>query len=827
MFKLNNAVKLIFTVSGALCLIPKVQAACTVEMSGLAGEGSQITCVDTLSRLDLDLIETLTTSNNVLSAENVIDVSDYQIISAARVNMPNQTVSSGQYDLNNNRLMLNGQSTLDEVYAADIQATSGNYNFNLSSNTVEMNGSAITEESAAARAFMVYTGDGLTGKATMRLDNNSLILNGSAVANIASGVTANNSGGEISLSKNSVIFNHGAISEDVSGATAVGVGNLSVTSNSVTLNDSTKVTNVIQGGVGSGFDDANYEVTGEIEVNVSNNTVTLNDDSEAKAIFGGVSTKSDSKHPIGPQPYEPRKTNQYAINNVININDSAKVSGGIFGGYSEGLDFAVKYDLFSGNTLNFAASPITLSYGIGNIEHYNFTIDPILANTDTALIQADLIQFGTNAENTSGGDDKTSKITVVGIKSGNQLSVNDKFILLRASTDMTGEAEGLTSKGVAQQGISLLYDIETKVDLTNKLVTATVVSGESSGSGNTGGGNNNSGGNNSNNTGGSNNNSGSNTGGVTNIAKVNPQLKSLSEGHLSTAMLIGRASDIIANDMYHVIEQQNLLSTIAPFISFNGGLTRYNSGSHIDSKEAILTGGLSYRNESLTTGIFIESGWGSYDTYNSFENMADVKADGHNRFTGAGLLARYSFDSGMYLDGALRLGKSWNTYSTQDIQNLVSKQYANYQMSTGYYGMHLGTGYQFKLDEQNTVDVSSKYLWTQLNGENVAIAGDEIQFKDINSHRAQLNARIDHQYTKNTQLRAGVGYEYEFDGKAGAQVYEYDILEPSLQGSTGTLLLGTRFTPATAPNLNLDFEIKGYLGKREGVSGNIQLKYAF
>ncbi|SES67195.1 autotransporter outer membrane beta-barrel domain-containing protein [Thorsellia anophelis] len=818
-FKSNNAVKLIFTISGALCLIPKVQAACNVDMSGLDEEGSQITCVDTISRLDLDLIETLTTSNNVLSAENVNGLSDYQVISAARVNIPSQTVSSGQYDLNNNRLMLTGQSILDEVYAADIQATSGNYDFNLSNNNVEMNDNAFAQNSAAARSFMVYAGGGLTGKAKMLLENNRLVLNNFAVTNIASGVTANNSGGEINLSGNSIILNDNTKVEDASGATAVGVGNQLVTFNSVTLNHDSRVTNLIQGGVGSVFDDANYDITSEIEINVSNNTVTLNDTSEAQAIFGGLSTKRAGIYPIAPKPLEPRKTNQYAINNIININDSAKVSSFIFGGYSDGLDFAVKYDLFSGNTLNFTASPITLSYGIANIEHYNFTIDPTLANTNKALIQADLIQFGTNAENTLGGTDKTSKIAVVGIKSGNQLFLNDEFILMRASTDMRGEVEGLTSKGIAQQGVSLLYDIETKVDLTNKLVTATVVSGESSGSGNTSGSNNNSGGNN--------NNSGGNTGGVTNIAKVNPQLKSLSEGHLSTAMLVGRASDIIANDMYHVIEQQNLLSTIAPFISFNGGLTRYNSGSHIDSKEAILTGGLSYRNESLTTGIFIESGWGSYDTYNSFENMADVKANGHNRFTGAGLLTRYSFDSGMYLDGALRLGKSWNTYSTQDIQNLVSKQYANYQMSTGYYGMHLGAGYQFKLDEQNTVDVSSKYLWTQLNGDNVVIAGDEVKFKDINSHRAQLNARVDHQYTKNTQLKAGVGYEYEFDAKASAQAYEYDILEPSLQGSTGTLLLGTRFTPTTAPNLDLDFEIKGYLGKREGVSGNIQLKYAF
>ena len=50
---------------------------------------------------------------------------------------------------------------------------------------------------------------------------------------------------------------------------------------------------------------------------------------------------------------------------------------------------------------------------------------------------------------------------------------------------------------------------------------------------------------------------------------------------------------------------------------------------------------------------------------------------------------------------------------------------------------------------------------------------------------------------------------------------------PSLEGSTGIGELGLSFRPVTGSGLSLDFGVQGYVGQREGVSGNFQVKWEF
>ncbi|MBT0379767.1 autotransporter outer membrane beta-barrel domain-containing protein [Morganella morganii subsp. morganii] len=474
------------------------------------------------------------------------------------------------------------------------------------------------------------------------------------------------------------------------------------------------------------------------------------------------------------------------------------------------------YDAFTGNTLNFSAAPVTLSGTVANFENYNFIVDPALVNTSTALITAKDITFGTNETNMKGGNADTSIIQVVGIKSGDELFADDKFVLMQATGNMSGEAEGLTTKGIAQQGISLLYDVRTDVDTDGKLVTATILGNDKlvdpvdpvdpveppidpekpveSGKP---------------------------------AAKVNQQLKALSEGHLASAMMLTRGADTLAYNTVHAIQHQNPEKGLVPFITLSGDKTRYNSGSHINAGDGLLTGGLSWQTDKLVSAVLVESGWGSYNTHNDFNNMKDVNGDDHNRYVGAAILGHYDFDSGVFAEASLRAGKNHNTFDTKDIQNLSTGEYAHYNLDSNYLGAHIGTGYSKALDEKNTADVSAKYLWTQLKGKDVNVAGDTIHFDDINSHCVRVDAGLSHQYTEAVAVRAGLGYEYEFDGKAKAATYGYDIAAPGVQGSTGILTLGSTITPLTGQPLSVEMNLNGYTGKRDGVGGSIKFSYVF
>lgn len=623
----------------------------------------------------------------------------------------------------------------------------------------------------------IYGGysNGLGGGVESTVNGNTLILqDNSSVTSVAyGGYGASVVGADSVVSGNTIIFkDNSSATNYVYGGSSNSYGASSIANgNTVTFQDNSSMTGNVYGGHSISSQNKSFTIANE-------NTVTLNDNSKVVGnVYGGwiYLTPSDASEAI-------------TTGNTVNINGSASVSGSLFGAYvsrdsSSGKGF---YDGFTGNTLNFSANPIVLSGRVENFENYNFTVDPSLANTNTALITANTINFGSNIGNMSAdNEDKASKIQVVGIKSGNELFVDDKFVLMQA-TNMSGNAESLNSKGVAQQGISLVYDVGTEVDIEGKQVTATII-GKS----------------------------------------VNSRLKALSEGHLASAMMLNRGADMLAYDAINAIQYQNPEKGLVPFIVLSGGKTRYNSGSHIDAKDGFLTGGLSYQTDKLTSAVLVESGWGSYTTHNSFSDLDNVKGDGHNNYVGVAVVGRYDLGSDFYVDGSIRGGKNHNTYETKDIQNSVTDEYANYKLNSNYLGAHVGTGYSKELDEKNVVGVSAKYLWTQLKGKTVNITGDNIKFDDINSQRVRLDTGLSHQYTPAVALRAGLGYEYEFDGKANASTYGYNIPAPGVKGSTALLTLGSTFKPLANKAFSVDVNLDGYTGKRDGVSGGLQLSYAF
>ncbi|HHR6081230.1 TPA: hypothetical protein ACS7ZY_003633 [Providencia alcalifaciens] len=730
-----------------------------------------------------------------------------------------------------NSVVLNGEGIFSSIYGgygSSIDYTNGTNRVSVSGNTVTLNngsrvnnyvyggsgsgsgerdgdiditvsGNAVTLNDSSS-ANSVYGGSGKASSdaddVILTVSDNAVTLNDSSSANIVyGGYGVTNSDADdtvLTSSHNAVTLNDSSSASAVYGGYGIvnwttGYADMTLRDNIVTLNDSSRAFTVY-----GGYGIVSW-TTGYADITLRDNIVTLNDSSSASTVYGGYGSIDNSKADI-----------MTVSGNTVNINDTAFVTNSLYGGFIDNPPDAASYDAFTGNTLNFAAAPITLSGDMANFENYNFTLDPALANVDTALITAGTITFGTNDTNMNGGDANTSKIQVVGIKSGNELFIGDDFLLMEATNTLSGEGEALTTRGVAQQGISLLYDVKTTIHTDSNRVTATIIGAEDP-----------------NEDGNEDGNDGEPA------ARVNPQLKALSEGHLASAMMLTRGADTLAYHTVHTIQHQNPEKGLAPFITLSGGKNRYNSGSHINAKDSLLTGGLSYQTDKLTGAVLIESGWGSYNTHNGFETMKDVNGDGHNRYVGAAVLGHYDFDSGLYAEASLRAGKNRNTFDTKDIINLSTGEYARYNLDSNYLGAHIGTGYSKTLDAKNTADVSAKYLWTQLKGKNVNVADDNIHFNDINSHRVRMEAGLSHQYTETVALRAGLGYEYEFDGKAKATTYGYDIAAPGMQGSTGILTLGSTVTPLATQPLSVDINLNGYTGKRDGVGGGIKFSYAF
>ena len=143
-------------------------------------------------------------------------------------------------------------------------------------------------------------------------------------------------------------------------------------------------------------------------------------------------------------------------------------------------------------------------------------------------------------------------------------------------------------------------------------------------------------------------------------------------------------------------------------------------------------------------------------------------------------------------------------------------------------GLHVGAGYVWNLSDKADLDLYARYLWTHLDSDSLSLStGERLHFDSVDSHRLRLGARF--AYTANEYVRPYIGaaWEQEFDGEARATTNGFDIDRPDLRGSTGMGELGITLTPSSTIPVSIDLGVQGYVGRREGVSGTLQVLWKF
>ena len=314
------------------------------------------------------------------------------------------------------------------------------------------------------------------------------------------------------------------------------------------------------------------------------------------------------------------------------------------------------------------------------------------------------------------------------------------------------------------------------------------------------------------------------------------RLKAYAEGRAASLAFVSQGQDLLLSQGL----KSALAATNGPgfqmaaFGGLGGGSSRYSTGSHVDVEGMALLAGVAMGNETslgrVTFGAFFEGGWGDYDSHNSFVNYAQVNGDGDTSYMGGGILGRYDVTSGslsgLYFDASARLGRVSTDFNTSNIT--YGGRNAVFDTSALYYGLHGGLGYEWNISGNTSLDLSAKLLWTHQEADEVNVYGDAVRFDDNDSLRTRLGGRVSHAVNAHITPYIGAYWEHEFYGKAESTVNNVRIDAPTLKGSTGIGELGFSFTPATDNNnLSLDLGIQGYTGTREGISGSLQMKWAF
>lgn len=430
------------------------------------------------------------------------------------------------------------------------------------------------------------------------------------------------------------------------------------------------------------------------------------------------------------------------------------------------------------NTLGVHGTGNTLT---GNLaaanKNVNFYLDSATAAGDTAL-------------NVSGTADITGSNVQVGVTgSTSALAKNDQVVLLQAGT-LTGDPA--KTVGVGMQGLFLTYDFDLETAGNQLIATVTK-------------------------------------------AGLTPESKAFSEGRAAAMALVSQGYDFAAQT--GISSAANAAwdqGGLALFTAFGGGKSRLETGSHVDMNTINAMVGLSREvsifKADFVVGSFIEYGHGKYDTYNDFAS-GSVKGNGSTDYTGLGAMARWYGQDGSYVEGTLHTGMSETDFSGAVF--FADKQ-AKYDFDSWYYGGHFGVGRVWNLfddfdDEVEAdaiqIDGSVKYFLNHNEAKDVSVSsGDELRFRETNSSRLRAGLKANFFASRAWRPYIGAAFDYEFNGKAHASTYNMRIDAPTLQGGTGVGEIGLSYV---TKGFTVGIGAEGYVGVRQGWSGNAKLGFTF
>ncbi|WP_038453969.1 autotransporter outer membrane beta-barrel domain-containing protein [Campylobacter iguaniorum] len=498
----------------------------------------------------------------------------------------------------------------------------------------------------------------------------------------------------------------------------------------------------------------------------TNNTVNISGKVwMADKVYGGYSDKGS------------------AINNTINISGNPDLTHATLqGGYSNKGGIAIFENATKGNTLNIKTKNIEIAE-IKNFEFVNFYLPNDIKANDTIIT----ISAGATT------DLSKSKIGI-NVMDGNTLAIKtgDKITLLDRHSDITQAPLNINDKFTAMQGISNIYEFELSTTDDDDNPTNGVKSIVA----------------------------------TTTKAGANEKQKAILEGGISSS-LVTTASNSMIESSLSSLNGVNLNSAgEGSMASSSASSVRNNTGSHVDVRGiSLLASILKQINDSFTYGAFFEAGYGNYDSYNSF-STGNVKGSGDNSYFGFGLMSKTNLVNNYYVDNSIRVGQVKSDFESSDFGDNTNH---SFDSKRAYYGLSLGVGRVFDINDISNLDIYTKLFYTRTNSDNITMSsGDKYKFDSINSFIAKLGARYNYEIKDNTTLYTGLAIEREFDSKAKGYnlSYNYDIESPSMKGNTGIGEAGIKLKPLTSSDkLTLDLGIKGLTGKKEGVSGNVGIEW--
>ena len=544
----------------------------------------------------------------------------------------------------------------------------------------------------------------------------------------------------------------------------------------------------------------------------------IGDNRETYKIFGGYAMVPDKEE-------EQYQWSGRADNNTIIIKDNANLENAkIYAAYVD-ITEAMNDWTNSNNPENrFTKVNNTVTFdgwsgkvqavrSADNINFYNMNLSDFVNNDEKAVVTITGTDDNSSFENIIGSDEKdkygndlkygTKNINIgLSFKGGQDINVNDTVRLIQM--DETGQAVidsdidandnkkiRLANDGTAYAGVAqvvkgeLIFDEASDGDTTeNKYLDYEIKS-----------------------------------------VGLNDQVNVVNEGRAASAAFLNQSDELISEALAGLnLEDKYGFET---FAMVYGNDSRYGTNSDLSINGWSGLVGVGSNNKikagDFAWAAFFENGAGNYDISTTMNGIR-MEGDGSTVYNGGGIAARLTGENGVYGEASLRAGLLKNDLE-HGLQNQNGEAFG-YESESNYYGMHIGIGKIFKLENGASVDTYAKYYHSTVKDDSFTIDGDEFEMDDINSDRLRLGIRYNQGMDRTFNVYYGAAWEYEFNGESNGYAQGHKMEETSLKGSTVIGELGVVIQPENSP-WSFDAKVKGYGGQRDGYSGSILATYHF
>ncbi|CDE77147.1 outer membrane autotransporter barrel domain-containing protein [Sutterella sp. CAG:521] len=308
------------------------------------------------------------------------------------------------------------------------------------------------------------------------------------------------------------------------------------------------------------------------------------------------------------------------------------------------------------------------------------------------------------------------------------------------------------------------------------------------------------------------------------------QLKLVSNNRNMSLFFVNHGAELILDNLDATARDYHW--GLRTFASIDGVQSNYSTDGHIDvhgfTAAAGLANSVMLNGNPLLLNLFVETGKGDYTEEMSYLNI-DRRFSGDVKYYGAGISARIKNTTGWYAEGSLRAGKT----ETEVSRGLVDSNGVahGYDLSSNYFGVHIGAGRIIDVGERMKADLFMKYFYTYLPSDSTDIFADgvnnQFDFDSVGSSRIRVGGRLYFPLQNSFWAYTGLAYQYDFTPDVHVEANGEKIADAaSMRGSMGIGSLGLRYKSEDSPWV-VDLKIRGYVGQREGVSGKAQVEYRY